>query len=83
MKDLIKKLNEIIDSGTKFYQVDKQNEKIQIIKGLEITDEKTDVLVSSCKVDFDNEVKEFVSVQAVLAKLPAVFINDGAGMPSK
>ena len=26
---------------------------------------------------------KFVSVQAVLAKLPAVFINDGAGMPSK
>lgn len=60
MSDLIKNLNQIIDTGIKLYSVDEENQKIEIIGGLEITEEKTDVLISAHKIKFDEELKEFV-----------------------
>ena len=60
MNDLIKNLNQIIDTGIKLYSVDEENQKIVIIGGLEITEEKTDVLISTHKINFDEELKAFI-----------------------
>jgi hypothetical protein len=60
MSELVKNLNQIIDTGIKLYSVDEENQKIEIINGIEITDQKTDVLISSHKINFDEELKTFI-----------------------
>jgi len=60
MSELVKKLNQVIDTGIKLYSVDEENEKIDVINGLEISEQKTDVLISSHKINFDDELKVFI-----------------------
>jgi hypothetical protein len=61
MNKLVKNLNDIIDSGIKIHSVDEESRKIEIIGGVEISGEKSEVLISSHQITFDEELKAFTN----------------------
>lgn len=61
MSKLIDNLNNIIDSGIKIHSVDEEKQQISIIGGVEVTGDKSSVLISSHNISFDDELKAFLT----------------------
>ena len=64
MSEIVDQLKNIIENGIKIYSADEANQKLEIIGGLEITEQKTEVLISKHKIQFDDELKEFIKTES-------------------
>jgi hypothetical protein len=56
----IKRLSHLIESGTKIYEVDEPNGKIEIIEGIVFTKDEPDILISKYRIDFTDQLKRFI-----------------------